>query len=534
MKIEMPLVNRLVTAEQMRALDRRATEEYGIPSLLLMENAGRAVFQAADEMLDGAAGCAVLIVAGQGNNGGDGFVAARHLHNAGACVIAAYYGDRDTAKGDALLNIQIAEQIAAKSEGTLQIKPSPSEAQLQQLIADSDLVIDALLGTGIKGEVREPLASVIKCVNASVDPFILAVDVPSGVDADTGTFDGPVVRADATVTFALPKTGLVTYPGAANVGELIVADIGIPIGALQDSGSQTRVLDRLQVIGALTPRPPDAHKGTFGHLAIVAGSVGMTGSAALAAQGALRLGTGLVTVAVPESLNDIMEAKLTEAMTIPVPDTDARAFGMASLDATLEIIQNRTAAVIGPGFGRDGDTVAFTLELIKRLNRPAIIDADALFALSTDLDALKDCEAPLILTPHPGEMATLLGTTASEVQSNRLEVARSFAAEHDVTVILKGAGTVVAAPDGSAFINPVGAPGMASGGVGDVLSGMIGGLLAQGRDPIDAGCAAVYLHARAGEIAQEVLGEEAVIASDVADSLADAVQELKQETAEKE
>ena len=533
MKIKMPLVNRLVTAEQMRALDRRATEEYTIPSLLLMENAGRAVFQAADELLGGASARTVLVVAGQGNNGGDGFVAARHLHNAGALVTVAYYGDRDNAKGDALLNIQIAERIAAKAGSTFQLKASPSETELQQLVADSDLVIDALLGTGIKGEVREPLASVIKCIAVSPRPPILSVDIPSGVDADTGTFVGPVVHADVTVTFALPKIGLVTYPGAAKVGELVVADIGIPADALQDCGSQTRLLDWHQAIGATKPRAPDAHKGTFGHLAIVAGSVGMTGAAALAAEGALRIGTGLVTLAVPESLNDIMEAKLTEAMTIPIPESSARAFGMASLDRALETIEKRDAAVIGPGFGRDGDTIAFTLELVRRLHRPAIIDADALFALSTDLDVLKNCEAPLVVTPHPGEMAALLGTTAPEVQSNRLEVSRSFAAEYGVTVVLKGAGTVVAAPGGRAFVNTTGTPGMASGGVGDVLSGLIGGFLARSWDPIDAASAAVYLHARAGEIAGEKLGEEAMIASDVANSLSDAVQEVKQQAAEK-
>ena len=518
---------KVVTAEQMRALDRRATDQYGIPSLLLMENAGRAVYDAAVDLLGGdVRDKDVLVVAGPGNNGGDGFVVARHLHNAGAFVTIAYYGDRDKAKGDALTNMEIAEKMDIK------IDASPPKSELSALVRAGDLVIDALLGTGIKGEVREPYASAIAVINGGTQ--VLSVDIPSGIDADTGQLLGPAVSADATVTFALPKIGLVTYPGASYAGKLAVADITIPEKALRDNDANTCLLDLDYVAHIIAqPRPLDAHKGIFGHLAVVAGSVGMTGAAALAAEGALRIGTGLVTLAVPESLNDILEAKLTEAMTMPVPEGKARAFGIASLDKVLEIVEKRDAAVIGPGFGRSEDTIAFTLELIGRLTRPAIVDADALFAISTDLEVLKKCGAPLIITPHPGEMATLLGTTVAEVQSNRLEVARSFATEYGVTVVLKGAGTVVARPDGAAFINTSGTPAMASGGVGDVLSGMIGGLLALGMAEASA-LASVYLHGLAGELAAEMFGEEAVIASDVAACLGDATQEVRQQATAKE
>ncbi|OFX16747.1 MAG: hypothetical protein A2Z18_04090 [Armatimonadetes bacterium RBG_16_58_9] len=519
---------KVVTADQMRALDRRATEQYGFPSLILMENAGRAVYEAAVDLLDGdVREKDVLVVAGQGNNGGDGFVAARHLHNAGASVTIAYYGDRDKAKGDALTNIEIAEKMG------LDIRQSPLDAEFwAEWRNRADLLIDALLGTGIKAEVRKPYSDVIDLANDLAycrDTPVLAVDVPSGIDADTGMLLGPAVSADTTVTFALPKIGLVTYPGAGCVGELIIGDIGIPQEALEDNDCKTCLLDSgLVILGITHPRQPDAHKGSFGHLAIVAGSVGMTGAATLAAEGALRVGTGLVTLAVPDSLNDIIEAKLTEAMTIPVPECAARAFGAMSLDAVCDIIDKRDAAVIGPGFGRHEDTIAFTLELIRRLKRPAIIDADALYAVSTDLSVLDRCKAPLVITPHPGEMATLLGTTVVDVQSNRLEVARTFAGDHKVTVVLKGAGTVVARPDGTAFINTSGTPAMASGGVGDVLSGMIGGLLAQGMAE-ESALAAVYLHGRAGELAAAELGERAVIASDVAARIGDAVWEVDSE-----
>lgn len=512
---------KVVTAEQMRELDRRATEEFGIPSLLLMENAGRAVSECVVELLDGdVRRKSVLVVAGPGNNGGDGFVAARYLHNAGAEVTVAFYGDRASAKGDALTNIEIAEKMGIKIEHNRLDREFWSRGYLV------DAVVDALLGTGAKGRLRPPFAEVI----GYLDDFemvskakMIAADLPSGVNADDGSFAKPF-RVDATVTFALPKVGLLSYPAAALIGKLIVADIGIPRKALHDNDSRTFLLR--DICWEASQRKQDSHKGDFGHVAIVAGSVGMTGAATLAAMGALRIGTGLVTCLVPESLNDIMEVKLTEAMTIPVHQGNARAFGLASLDKVLEYANKWDAAVIGPGFGRDEDTIEFALELIKRLEKPAIIDADALYAVSRDLSVLKKCKAQLVITPHPGEMATLLGTTVEEVQSNRLEVARSFAKQHGVTVVLKGAGTVIAEPDGTAYINTTGSPGMATGGTGDVLSGMIGGLLAQRNEPEAAAKAAVYLHGLAGEIAAKRQGEASMIASDVADSIGAAIQEV--------
>lgn len=536
MPMDMDSGVRIVTAAQMRELDRRATDIYGIPSLLLMENAGRAVADTAKEMLEESGGCRVLVVAGPGNNGGDGFVAARHLHNAENYVKIAYYGDREKAKGDALTNIEIAEKMG------LEILNSPHPDELRAMGLASDFIIDALLGTGVKGKLRGVIPKVIGAMNLSCRP-ILAVDIPSGVDADTGALLGPavdkrhilqdVVWADVTVTFGLPKVGLLTYPGAAKVGRLIVADIGIPIAEMEELDCDVWSLGPGSAVW-IAPAALDGNKGDMGHVAIIAGSVGMTGAAALSAEGALRVGTGLVTLAVPESLNDIMEVKLTEAMTIPVPEGPGRAFGKASLEKVLEIIEKRDAAVIGPGFGRNQDTIDFTLALLKKLKKPAIVDADALFAVAADLSVLKKLKAPVVITPHPGEMARLLGTTAAEVQSNRLEVARSFAQGHNVTVVLKGAGTVIAAPDGRAFINTSGTPGMATGGTGDVLSGMVGGLLAMGEEPIFAATAAVYVHGRAGEKAAEKLGASSMIASDVAANIADAIQDALHNVFEEE
>lgn len=522
----------LVTAEQMRQLDRTATEKYGVPSLLLMENAGKAVAAEALRRIGTRGLRRVVVVAGPGNNGGDGFVAARHLQAALLDVTVFYWGDRASAKGDALTNLEMAEKER------IRIDCSRSVKRLTRAISESDLVIDALLGTGAKGELKPDYAEAVQAINLSGVP-VIAVDVPSGLNADTGGVLGPTerladagkaaVKAETTVTFGLAKVGLVTWPGAWYAGDIVVADIGIPEKAYDWRNFAARMLqpDCTIMTGLARRRNEDAHKGDFGHVAIVAGSVGMTGAATLAAMGALRIGAGLVTVLVPESLNDIMEVKLTEAMTIPVPEGRARAFGMVSLDKVLEYVSKWDAAVIGPGFGRDDDTINFTLSLIPKLTKPAIIDADALYAVSRDTGVLKECKAPLIITPHPGEMATLLGTTADQVQSNRLEIARAFAKKHKVTVVLKGAGTVVVDPNGGAYINTTGTPGMATGGTGDVLSGMIGGLLAQHNEPVHAANAAVYLHGLAGEIAAEKFSEPAMIASNLADCIGDAILEVQ-------
>lgn len=523
----------LVTAQQMRDIDRRSTEEYGIPSIILMENAGRAVFQAANALLDCVDCGSVVVVAGPGNNGGDGFVAARFFYNAGADVQVYYFGDRSKSQGDARTNLEIAERMG------ISIDYSQDTDNLRMALFESDLLIDAYLGTGIKGVLRENAQDVIHAMSERGAAQCISVDIPSGIDADTamplGHPDYPAVSADITVTFGLPKIGLYCYPGRAYAGGIIVADIGIPADLLADSGSNICLLtDKFPLY--VVNRAMDSNKGDYGHLAVVAGSVGMTGAAVLAAQGALRMGAGLVTVAVPESLNDIMEVKITEAMTIPVPENNARAFGMKSLDKVIDVINERDAAVIGPGFGRDGDTVDFTLELIKRLKKPAVLDADALYALAADPDILRECRVPIVITPHPGEMARLVGTTASEVQSNRLDIAESFAREYGVAVVLKGAGTVVADPDGTLIVNSSGNPGMASGGTGDVLTGMIGALIATDKkiQPALLACTAVYIHGRAGDLAAEKLGETSLVASDIVEKIPDAIAEYINDDTERE
>lgn len=522
----------VVTAQQMRELDRQAIEQYGVDGLVLMENAGRAV---ADEVVrrvgDGRLR-RVVIAAGSGNNGGDGFVAARHLQSLAVELTVFLWADKPKVGGDALANLEMAERAGVKIDYSRDLK------RFQKAVSGSNVIIDALLGTGAKGALKPEYAEVVRIINLSGSK-VIAVDIPSGIDADTGVELGPsddlqnigcaAVKATSTVTFALPKVGLLTYPGAWYAGDIVVADIGMPLPVLASVKPAATLLGRSvsSAAGLGMPRLTDSHKGAYGHVAIVAGSVGMTGAATLSAVGALRIGTGLVTALVPESLNDIMEIKLTEAMTIPVPECKARAFGIDSLDVVLSCVNKWDAAVIGPGFGRDPDTIEFTKQLIRQLQKPAIIDADALYAVAQDLNVLKQCKAPLVITPHPGEMATLLGTTSEQVQSNRLDAARAFAKEYGVTVVLKGAGSVIAAQNGQVYINPTGTPAMATGGTGDVLSGMIGGLLAQKCEPVTAANAAVYYHGLAGEIAARKRSEPAMLATDLAESIGDAIMQLR-------
>ncbi len=513
---------KITTSEEMRALDALATDKYGIPSLLLMEHAGLAVAMTASDLLEGAFGSRVLVCAGPGNNGGDGFAAARHLFNHGANVSVLYFGDAAKASPDTRTNMAIVNHME------IPVIENVESYLVDQIISESDLVVDALLGIGVSSEVREPIAGVIRSIN-DFARMVLAVDIPSGVNSDTGSICGVGISADATVTFGLPKIGHFVYPGAGKVGRLSVADISIPVVELEDNGGRAFVLDRF-IAGALIPyRPRDAHKGTFGHLAIAAGSVGMTGAAILTAEGALRIGTGLVTLAIPESLNDILEAKITEAMSIPVAEGSARSFCAGSVDAVARLIEDRDAVVIGPGLGRSEDAVSFVKELLPRIDRPCLVDADGLYAVAQNTDLLRNHSAPVIVTPHPGEMSLLTGKSISEVQSNRLETARSFATAYGVHVVLKGVGTIVAMPNGVVYINTSGTSGMATGGVGDVLSGIIGGLLAQGCSPQAACCAGVYIHGAAGEIAADNMGEAGMVAGDVAASIAKAVLDIQGE-----
>jgi hydroxyethylthiazole kinase-like uncharacterized protein yjeF len=504
---------KLATREIIREIDRISIEEYGIPGLILMENAGRAVAKVVLEEFPDAK--KIAIFAGGGNNGGDGFVVARHLLGEGLDVTTYLAVDPKKYKGDALTNFEALRKIGGK---LVELKNGFSEYK------DADLIIDALFGTGLDREVEGFYREIINFINSQPVPRV-AIDLPSGLNADTGFPLGVSVKADITVTFVLPKIGLAIYPGVDHAGKVYVVDITTPKFLEKDIPFELITYDTLRKV--LKPRRPDTHKGTYGHLFILAGSPGKTGAATLTALGALRVGTGLVTVGIPKSLNPIMEEKLTEAMTEPLPETENSTLGRESIESALKLMSARkTALAIGPGISTTQDTAQFLYEILKSSSIPIVVDADGITLIAQNPKILKELKTPLIITPHPGEMSRLIGKTGEEVQKNRIGVARDFSTMYNVYTVLKGARTVISTPDGRVFINPTGNPGMASGGMGDVLTGVIGGFLAQGYNPTDACTLGVFAHGLAGDLVARKKGEAGIIAGDVTDILPEALREI--------
>lgn len=505
----------IVTAAQMQALDRRTIVEAKIPGLTLMESAGTGVVEAMERTFGALAGKSVVIVCGKGNNGGDGFVVARHVKQRRARPTVLLMARASDLSGDA----RTMHRRFAKAAGSSTIHVCPTVARMEQMLRRSDLVVDALLGTGLSAPVTGPYLQAIQAINDSGRP-VVAVDLPSGINADTGAVLGEAVCATLTVTFGLPKLGLYVGPGIDHAGAIEIVDIGIPPAYVDALASPLSLLTREQAQQAVPRRTPSSHKGTYGHAGIIAGSAGKTGAAALAAKAALRSGAGLVTVATPASVNDTVESTALEVMTVPMPETAARSLALAGLEDLVAFANSRSAVAIGPGLTTHPETVELVRALIPRLQKPCIIDADALNALSRHSAVLAEAKAPLVLTPHPGEMARLAeGATTQSVNADRIGCASRFAKENQVILVLKGARTVVAHPDGRVAICPTGNPGMATAGTGDVLTGMIVSLLAQGCSAWDAACAATYFHGVAGDLAAAHLGAAGMIAGDLIDRI---------------
>ncbi len=502
---------KVVTAEAMHRLDRAAIEEAGIPGMVLMENAGRG---AAGEILRSyprIAGGKAAVVAGKGNNGGDGLVIARYLINRGCAVTVFLLAPPEGVAGDARANLEILRRMKGDIR---EVGGREAWGKARPELAACGLIVDAIFGTGLSSEVSGLAREVIDDINASGVP-VVSVDLPSGLHADTGEILGACVRADLTVTFALPKTGLCVYPGAGYAGRVKVVDIGIPAGLIEKDGTGDRVLTFDHACQALRPRLPGAHKGDCGHVLVVAGTRGKTGAAALCSRGAAGAGAGLVSLAVPESLNHIMEVKLTEVMTEPIPEEEAGFPGSGSLDAVMKLMAGKQALALGPGLSTRDGARCLIHGVIEQSVIPMVIDADGINALSGSLEVLARAKAPVILTPHPGEMARLAGSGTQEVQRNRLGVARDFARRHKCCLVLKGARTLVAAPDGCVAINLTGNAGMASGGMGDVLTGMIAGFIAQGYDSVCGARLAVFCHGFAGDLLFRELGPQGFMAGDL-------------------
>ena len=516
----------VATAEEMRRADRRATERYGVPSLLLMENAGRGAADALERTLGPVGGRRVAVVCGKGNNGGDGFVVARHLLGRGARVSAWLVGRSADVHGDARVNL---EALRRAGEPVTEA-PEPGEAAFDRLraeLTEADVIVDAVLGTGVRGAATGAIAAAIEAINAAgiAGRPVCALDLPSGLPSDGEASIGPVVRARVTVTFGLPKLGLVLPAGAAQAGRVEIADLGIPRAWLEE-GIPTALLEAADVRASLPLRPAEAHKGSYGHLLVVAGSVGRTGAAVLACLGALRAGTGLVTCATPASQQPVVAAQLPEPMTESLPETAARTISTKAVERVVELLGRMDALALGPGIGLDPETRTAVEMLVREVERPMVVDADALTALAGNPALCRAAPAPRLLTPHPGEAARLLGCTIAEVQADRIASARRLAAESGALVALKGARTVVADPGGLVALNPTGNPGMATGGTGDVLTGVAGGLLAQGVAPTVALGAAVYLHGLAGDLAAAARGQAGLVAGDLAEALPAAIRRV--------
>lgn len=512
----------IVTGTQMQVLDRRTITEAHIPGSVLMERAGAGVSDFLQNRFAPLRGKTVLILCGKGNNGGDGLVVARLLRRLHAKVTVLLLASVKDLSRDAAIMYHRWLRIGGKSA----TKHFRSPEQVEPLLTSSDFIIDALLGTGLSSEVTGAYREAIRLMNQSGRP-IIAIDIPSGIHADNGKLLGHAVRATATVTFGLPKLGLYVDAGIDHAGTIHVVDIGIPANYVDALEGRTVLITEKIVANALPVRRASSHKGTFGHAGIIAGSVGKTGAATLAAQAALRVGTGLVTVACPSSVNDILEAKLLEAMTFPLSETKARTLARSGLDRVLAFMQTKTAVGIGPGLSTHPETVELVQSLIKHLDRPSVLDADALNALASRASLLTECKIPPILTPHPGEMARLeVGATSQSVNADRIGTARRFSRERGVFVVLKGARTVIARPDGLLAICPTGNPGMATAGTGDVLTGMVAGLLAQGVPAWEAACAATYLHGSAGDLAVQQLGQAGMLASDLITNIPHAIKAI--------
>jgi NAD(P)H-hydrate epimerase len=504
---------KIVTAAQMQMLDRRTIEEARVPGRVLMERAGQAVVAVLDRVLapEPLSGRKMTIVCGKGNNGGDGFVIARLLRRRGIKPAVLLLAKPADLKGDALSMYRRYRRMPNAAA----VRVNPSEEQLRHHLAESDVIVDALLGTGLTSSVKDHYRTAIEAINRSERP-VMAVDLPSGLHADHGAVMGAAVRATWTVTMGLPKLGLYLGAGIDHAGEIHVADIGIPPSLVEAVPGDIHLIMPDEVRSLLPLRRRSAHKGTFGHVGVIAGSVGKTGAAAMAARAALRSGAGLVTVATPSGVNHTLESKLLEVMTIPMPETKAHTLARSGLDRLLLFANARSAVALGPGLTTHPETVDLVQALVPRLEKPSVLDADALNALAGRVDLLLQSKTPLILTPHPGEMARLEEqATAQSVNADRIGSAMRLARTRRVIVVLKGARTVLAHPQGSVAICPTGNAGMATAGTGDVLTGMIAGLLGQGMAPWDAARCATCLHGLAGDLAAARLGERGLVAGDV-------------------
>ena len=502
---------KVLTSRQMKEIDRKTIAEIGIPGIALMENAGIRIVEALKRRFPEPRAEHVVIVAGKGNNGGDGLVVARHLWNQGARPVVLLLASKGDVRGDAAVNLNAALNMGIP---VTEITSPEDWGRNKKALSRATVIVDAMFGTGLVKPLAGLYARVVGDINAS-KAFKIAVDIPSGLSSDSSLIIGPCVKADLTVTLAAPKIAHVLPPAEEYIGELVVAPIGIPPSLFDDSGLKLEMVERQDIDPFLKKRKKDTHKGTFGHVLIVSGSLGKTGAASLAGKAALKMGAGLVTVATPAGCLPMVARSMPELMTEPLAETPEKTIAAEALPRVLDLLKGKDALLLGPGISTNPSTSEFIMALLPMVRVPMVIDADALNIIAADPRVLRSLKAPAVLTPHPGEFARLLGLTNREVLANRLELAPAFARRYRVYVVLKGHRSLTACPDGHVFINPTGNPGMATGGSGDVLGGMIASQIAQEKDVRGAVVSAIYVHGLSGDLGADELGERALTAGDI-------------------
>ena len=507
-------MQKIATASEMQAIDRNAIDEFGIPGTILMENAGRGIVFCLEELFPDIEGKKITVISGKGNNGGDGFVIARHLFNRNADVQVFLLGKLDSLKEDARLNADIAFKMGV----AIKEFEEKNLSSMDRILRHSDVIVDAIFGTGLTKPARGMFEKVIDKINQQ-GKFIVAVDIPSGIDSDTGNLMGPHVRADLTLALAMMKRSHLLYPPAEAMGQVRIVDIGIPEKAVEKENIRVQMPEEEDIRAYFPTRNPDTHKGTYGHVLIVAGSTGKSGAAGLTALAALRSGCGLVTLALPESCQKAFELHPLEVMTVPLPETNNGCMEPRAKELILEHCRGKSAVGIGPGISTSPQTEELLLNLLPSIQCPIVLDADGLNCLENHVDIFTQLQTETILTPHPKEMSRLSSKPTSDIQQNRIDFASEFARAKNTCLVLKGARTLIALPDGTVYINPTGNPGMATGGSGDVLTGIITGCIAQGLTVSQAGIAGTYIHGVVGDTVAKETSETSLIAGDLLNSL---------------
>ena len=511
---------KVLSPERMAKYDEYAIKTWGIPSSVLMENAGRNTYRLMKERyLTGKR--SIAIICGRGNNGGDGFVVGRYALRDGFQTRVFLLCKKNDLKGDAALNMRLYKSIGGEvveCTGTIDM--------MKKGVKDSDIIVDAIFGTGLSKVVEGREKQVIEEINKSGKP-VISVDIPSGIDGKTGVPLGAAIKATHTFTYGYPKFGQILYPGAYYTGKLTVVDISLPVLAEEKLGVDGYVVDGEMIRGFLKERMPWVHKGTFGHVAVIAGSPGKTGAAHMASLAALKIGAGLVTLIIPESLNSIMEVKLTEVMTYPVKDQGTGFFRLSSYKKILEFIEDKDVVIMGPGLSQDAETMELVKKLYSEANKPFVIDADGINAFQGHLDVIRCVKRQAVFTPHPGELARIMGLTPKDINEDRIGVGKSFVKDCGIHLVLKGARTILFSVDGQVFINPTGNPVLAKGGSGDILTGFIGGLLSQGYSMNEASILGTYLHGYIADTWVEHGTDMDLLACDLLFGLGEAIKDIR-------